>query len=264
MQARSVKTKLVPEELRRECAEARLAAATGATLGIRGIVRANRVELTTRFSPRVAEAKFPALSERCRVRKTDGRFCWLKVPAPHHFAAVNHRAKAAVGAAEAAVNEILATQAGLEGFTPRTREHERLHDEFLKATQQVTRLTADLANLQGELTVRLGEDKGLVGVCSYKRYVRARIDRAQFCRTFPDEAARCFRSLSPCSYESASTQPDRTGSWDQSRRPVTTIANGSTFGTPARRRERAASVMVQPESTTSSTSNTGPPTLAHA
>jgi hypothetical protein len=59
----------------------------------------------------------------------------------------------------------------------------------------VTRLQADVADLQSELTVRLGEDEGILGICSYKRYLRARIDRVRFCQEFPDEAAQCAEQV---------------------------------------------------------------------
>jgi hypothetical protein len=191
MGARKLKTRLVPEKLRRQIAESRLTAATGSTLGIEGIVRVNRIEATARFSPRLAEERFPALVERCRASKTEGRFCWLKTPSPHSFAAANEEAKQAITAAGAAANTILTNGEGLRGLVARTPEHERLHDEFLRATQQVTYLEADLADLQTRLTIGLGEDEGLVGICSYKRYARARIDQNQFRETFPSEAAQC-------------------------------------------------------------------------
>ncbi len=191
MEARSFKTRLVPEMLRRQIAESLLTAATGSTLGIEGIVRVNRIEATIRFNPRLAEERFPALVDRCRVSKTEGRFCWLKTPPPRSFAVANEEAKRALAAAGAAGIAHSPQDPRQAGGNPPTPEERRGECEFLRATQQVTHLEADLADLQTELTIRLGEDEGLVGLCSYKRYARARIDQVRFRELFPSEAAQC-------------------------------------------------------------------------
>jgi hypothetical protein len=73
----------------------------------------------------------------------------------------------------------------------RTPEIEQVHDEFLVATQLVTRLRADVEELQTELTLRLDEHDGLIGVCSYVRRARSLLDTASFCVAHPDEAKQC-------------------------------------------------------------------------
>jgi hypothetical protein len=190
-EARALKKLLVPAKLRLLTAEARLKAATGATRGIPGVVRVTRVLATTSFNPELAERNFPALAEKCRVEEMSGAFHWRNVPRPSHFMAEKLAAEDAIAAAEASARDILERNIALEGWTPRTAEAEQYHDEFLRMTGDVSRLEGDLADLESELTVRLGEHDALVNVCSYKRRRRVKVDAAVFCKTYPDEAARC-------------------------------------------------------------------------
>jgi len=190
-EARALKKTLVPARLRLRTAEARLKAATGATHGIPGVVRVTRVPATTFFNPELAEQAFPELAEKCRVEEISGAFHWRNVPRPSDFLNEKHAAEDAIAAAEASARDILAGNIALESWTPRTAEVERYHDEFLRMTQDVSRLEGDLADLESQLTVRLGEHDALVNVCSYKRRLRFKVDAAVFCKTYPDEAARC-------------------------------------------------------------------------
>lgn len=194
-EVQELKRKLVPEKLRLQIAERRLHAATGITQGIPGIVRVTRVEAITRFSVERAEATFPVLAERCRVERIDGRFSWQKTPKNWHFVKENQAAERAADAAKASVKSVLSSNVDLDGWSPRTTEMELLHDEFLRATQLVTRFEAHLAEFQSELTVRLNEDATLIGVCSYARSLERKIDPDLFCNTYPDEAALCAQPI---------------------------------------------------------------------
>jgi Meiotically up-regulated gene 113 len=194
-EVQALKRNLVPAELRLKVAEGWLHAATGTTHGIQGIVRVTRAGPTARFNARQAEATFPMLAERCRVENVSGSFFWRKVPVPWHFVAENQAAEEATIAAEAAASGFLARNAEPDGWTPRTAEFEQMHDEFLLATQLVTRLDADLASMQSELTLRLDEYDALVGVCSYVRRARSRVDAIAFCQTYPDQAAKCMETV---------------------------------------------------------------------
>jgi hypothetical protein len=189
--AASLIKELVPAELRLKMAEGLLHAATAATLGIPGVVRVTRSDPTSRFDPRRAEAIHPHLAERFRVERTTGSFRWRKVPVAWHFVEQNQAAEAATMAAEAAASAVLSRSLELDGWTARTPEIERLHDEFLVATQLVTRLRADIEELQTELTLWLDEHDALIGVCSYVRRARSFLDTAAFCIAHPDEAKLC-------------------------------------------------------------------------
>ena len=190
--ALELKKNLVPAELRLKIAEGLLHAATGPTEGILGVVRVARAAPTTRFDARRAEEVFPALAGRCRVENVDGAFHWRKVPLPWHFVADKQAEEEATMAAEAAADALLLRNIEPEGWTLRTTELERLHDDFLRETQLATRLGADLASLESELTLRLDEYDALIGVCSYARRVCSRIDAAAFCLSYPEEAAHCM------------------------------------------------------------------------
>lgn len=193
--ARSLKRELVRAELTMEAAGSMLKAATGATLGIPGVVRVTRVEDTSRFSARIAEAKFPGLVERSRINDVSGTFRWRRVPKPMDFVTERQTAAMASAAAKTAADRVLAARVSLDGWTHRTGELEQHHDEFLRATQAVNRLEGDLADVQNELIVRLGDHDGLVGVCSFIRRPIQRIDVDLFCGTFPLEASECHEPV---------------------------------------------------------------------
>jgi len=196
-QARKLKKELVPTQLRLETAESRLKAATGTTFGIPGIVRAKHVPATFRFSARLAETKFPELASQCREDTIAGRFHWRKVPRPSHFATDNHAAKNERLAAATSVTSVLQRNVTLNGWTPRNTELERWHDDFLQATRIIHRLEAELADLQTNLIIRLGEYDALDGVCSFKRYIASTIDGSAFCSRFHEESKQCVRLIPP-------------------------------------------------------------------
>jgi hypothetical protein len=115
--AREVKEKLVPAQLRLETAENCLKAATGDTLGIRGIVRANYVPATTCFSALLAESKYPNLASQCRLEKPSGQFRWRKMPQPRCFSAEYEASRAAKRAAKASEERVLRGSVDLHGWT---------------------------------------------------------------------------------------------------------------------------------------------------
>ena len=195
--ARKVMKELVPARLRLTIAENRLKAATGATLGIPGIVRVKHVPATFRFSTRLAETRFPELALNCREDTISGAFRWRKVPKPFHFIADNQATIAAELAARTALDDVLERNVSLTGWIDRTRETEQWHDDFLQATRAVHNLGAELAVLQTELTVRLGDYDALDGVCSFKRCSVSKLDRVAFRRRFPEESERCARQVAP-------------------------------------------------------------------
>src|SRR5579872_3894090 len=84
-EARDLRKKLLPAELRRDVAENQLKAATGASHGIRGIVRVKYVAATIHFSAQLAETNFPDLASRCRVEEISGTFRWRGVPRRSDF-----------------------------------------------------------------------------------------------------------------------------------------------------------------------------------
>jgi hypothetical protein len=189
--AESLMRELVPVQLRRQVAETSLHAATGATLGIPGVVRVTRANPTPRFDPERAQKDHPHLAERLRVERTTGRFRWRNVQLPRHFVEQKQAAEAANMAAKAAEDAALSRGIELEGWTERTPDIERIHGEFLVATQLVTRFRARLGELETELTILLDEYDALSGVCSHARRAGSFLDAAAFRVAHPDEAKHC-------------------------------------------------------------------------
>ena len=190
--ARELKEKLVPAKLRLEIAENWLKAATRDTLGIPGIVRANYVPATTSFNAGLAESKFADLASQCRLKKPSGEFRWRKMPQPHCFSAEYQAARVARRAAKASADGVL--QSSLHGWTDRTPDMERWHDEFLRETGTVHYLDADLAELKTDLTVRLEDYDALDSVCIFKRGA-PELDSATFRKTFPEKSEQCKKPV---------------------------------------------------------------------
>jgi hypothetical protein len=187
----------VPARLRRKAAKYRLMEATQQTCGIEGIIRVAYVPATIRFSASVAAAKFPQQFAHCSTDMIGGIFRWRKVAQPSHFVTENIAARNAVAAAKASADTVLTTtaHAHLERWTQRTAELERLHDCYLEETQKVIRLQADVAEIQTDLTIRLGEYDAVDPICSYKRGPQMRFDLGTFCQTYPTESAQCALPL---------------------------------------------------------------------
>jgi hypothetical protein len=190
-EVRILKYQLIPAQLRLAIAKHQLQAATGATNGIEGVVRVKYVAATIQFSPERAQLLFPTLASRCTVEKLIGSFRWRKMPQKSRFVAENHAAKQAAALAESCARQVLDTNTRLDGWAPRTPQIERLHDDFLQATQLVSRLDAELADRKTELTIRMGECEAIDPICSFKRAACSEVDSAMFCRMYPEEAAQC-------------------------------------------------------------------------
>jgi hypothetical protein len=193
--ARQLLAELVPEELRRSAARACLHAATSSSFGVPGIVRVEESEPMARFNPLLAESQFPELASQCRVQVARGVFRWRNVPRNRDFPVEAAAWKQAVASALASRLELAASKRGLDGWTARTPELERLHDEFLRATQRVFFLRGEVQEIQSDLTVRLGEDAALHRICSYPRRLISELDSAAFCRAFPDAAKACEETI---------------------------------------------------------------------
>ena len=196
-EVRNLKKVLVPATLRLIAAENQLRMATGRTYGIRGIVRVKKTKETDRFSLAVAEIKFPELTSRCRVPEVGGHFHWRRMPMPSHFVTENLLAKEAVAKARESVDTVLTENAHLEGWIEPTAEMKRLHDAFLRETEEVNDLEAHLADFESEFTVRLGDFDELDPVCSFKRHQTQEVDVAAFRKTYPKEAAECTETVAP-------------------------------------------------------------------
>lgn len=196
-QCRKVFKELVPAKLRLIAAEHQLKAATGRSCGVPGIVRVKYVPATIRFSAPRAAARYPELAARCTVERVGGIFRWRKVPRPSQFAAECQEAREQKRAADAASKGVLLAGDRPSGWTERTVTLETSHDEFLRATRTVYRLESDLADLRTELILQLGEYEALDPVCSFKRDVVGRIDRAAFCKNYPSEAEQCAEYVAP-------------------------------------------------------------------
>ena len=188
---RALFKELVPAKLRRLTAQYRLMEATQRTCGIEGIVRVALIPATIRFSADVAITRFPQQAARCRSDILGGTFRWRKVAQPSHFVADYVAARKAGISAKAAADAVLDANIDVKAWTQRTAELEQLHDCFLRETQSVVRLQADVAEIQTDLTIRLGEYDAVDPICSYKRGSQTRFDVATFCRTYPTEAAQC-------------------------------------------------------------------------
>jgi hypothetical protein len=146
-----------------------LKAQTGGTLGIPGIVAVKYVPATIRFSARLAVTRFPELAARSTVETVRGVFRWRRVPRPFHFPDESHAAREQELAAKTASDNVLLSNGRPEGWTPRTDEMEKCHQDFLQATKVVHRLEADLADLRTELILQVGEYEVVDPVCSFKR-----------------------------------------------------------------------------------------------
>jgi len=79
-EVRKVFRELVPAKLALRTSEARLHAATGATLGVLGIVRVKRFPSTKRFDINLALSEFPSEVLECTVSEVQGTFRWRGVP----------------------------------------------------------------------------------------------------------------------------------------------------------------------------------------
>lgn len=189
-EARALKAKLVPEELRLETAESQLKAATGNTKGIPGIVRVERVPQRRRFNRRIAEERFNSLAAGCRIQQIQGIFRWRNVPRRCDFPEQLRSHAEATAAAVAAVSA-LADNIEIVAWAERSSHAVELHDEFLRATQNVHRLTLDLEDLESQLVVKLGEHDGLTRVCSYGRTLCQGVDTGKFRKAHPDEFVQC-------------------------------------------------------------------------
>jgi hypothetical protein len=190
-EVRALYKELVPAKLRRKAAKYRLMEATQQTFGVEGIIRVAYVPATIRFSASVAAAKFPQQFAQCRTDMIGGIFRWRNVKQPSHFVTENIAAKNAIASAKASADTVLTTHTHLDGWTQRTAELECLHDCYLEETQKVIRLQADVAEIQTDLTIRLGEYDAIAPICSYKRGPQMRFDLGMFCRTYPTESAQC-------------------------------------------------------------------------
>jgi len=194
---RKVLKELVPAKLRLIAAEHGLKAATGSTLGVPGIVSVKYVPATIRFRAALAATRFPELAARCTVDRVVGVFRWRKVPRPFQFAAEFQEAREQERAAATASDNVLLAGDQPSGWSERTIELERLHDTFLHATRTVYRLESDLADLRTELILKLGEYEVLDPVCSFRRGVVGKIDRATFLKNYPAEAEQCAEYVAP-------------------------------------------------------------------
>jgi hypothetical protein len=188
---------LVPARLRRTIAEKQLKAATGISHGIEGIVNVRLLPARIRFSPPLAEVKFPEQVARCRRQCLTDTFTWRRVPRPFQFPPQYHAAKEAAAAARASAEFVLQRGLNLQGWTARTVEIERIHEEFLRTTETVIRHEIDLAELQTEFTIRLGEFDAIDPICSCKRAPESVFDVSIFQRDFPAEAAQCAEPVAP-------------------------------------------------------------------
>jgi hypothetical protein len=194
---RKLMKELIPAELRLSTTGNQLKAATGTTLGIRGIVRSNYLEATTRFSPALAQSKFPPLASQCSVPTIKSHFRWRKVPQKNHFIEESQAALAAQRVARQSASDALSANTILTGWADRTPDAERWHDDFLKATALVQRRRADIADLHTELIVGIGEFEVIDGICSFKRTLEPVLDAAAFRKNFPDEAEQCAVLIRP-------------------------------------------------------------------
>jgi hypothetical protein len=194
---RKLMEELIPAELRLCTTGNQLKAATGTTLGIRGIVRSSYLEATTRFSLALAQSKFPPLASECSVPTIKSHFRWRKVPQKNHFIEESQVALAAQRAARQSASDVLSANTILTGWADRTPDAERWHDDFLKATTRVQRRRADIADLHTELIVHIGEFEVIDGICSFKRTLEPVLDAAEFRKNFPEEAEQCAVLLRP-------------------------------------------------------------------
>jgi hypothetical protein len=194
---RKLMKELIPAELRLSASENYLKAASGATLGVPGIIRSKYLPATIRFSPSIAQSKFAALVSECFFPRMTSSFRWRKVPQKRSFIEENRTALTARRAARQSAGEALRTNAELTGWADRTPDTERWHDDFLKATALVQRRRADIADLRTELIVSLGEFEAIDGICSLKRALAPVFDAAKFCRNFPSEAEQCAAHVRP-------------------------------------------------------------------
>ena len=195
LEARDVMRECVPTKLLLNIAKNRLKAATGDTEGISGIIRVSYVAATIRFSAARAESRFPDLAAECSDDVISGRFNWKNKPTASDRE--KQIAREAEGAARASERDVLERNIIPQGWTDRTPDMERWHDQFLQATQKLSELDEVLANLKTELTIRLGEDDGIEEVCSFKRQLRPKFSVSVFCKKYPEKAEQCAEHVLP-------------------------------------------------------------------
>jgi hypothetical protein len=180
MDAQQFLNERVPAQLRLKAAENRIKAATGATLGIPGIVRVKYIPETRRFSGELARSQFPDLISQCCVDTMGGRFQWLLKPRGRCFSTEYQAAQAAAEAARAAVGAVAQGEVNLQGWADRTPDLERRHDDFLQQTRTVHQLDAKLADIQTELTLALCDSEAIERVCRFRRRPAPKIDKSAF------------------------------------------------------------------------------------
>jgi hypothetical protein len=205
-EAQALMKRMIPERLRREIAENRLKSATGTMVGITGIVRVKYLPATIRFSARLArlqllelESKYPELTAECFSIASSGGFRWRGRPTRPDLASEFDAALSARNAAMASVDEVLKGKVSLGDWGSRTPTLQRWHDDFLDASRVIHKLGVELAELQAALTAHLAENSAsaFIGVCSFKRSSVLRLQRAVFCRNFPEESTRCAEPVAP-------------------------------------------------------------------
>jgi hypothetical protein len=201
---RRLMKEFVPEKLRLITAKNRLKAATGTTNGIPGIVRVKVAAASTRFDEVAAESKlaelrleFPDLAAQCLTEKIRGAFRWRGVTRASDFPTECHAARLSEASANASEANVVQKGTTLEGWTDRSADMERWHDDYLEAMRKVYRLEGELSDLRTDLILLLEECDAIDRVCSFIRRPVLKIDRSAFCRNFPEEFRECERPNAP-------------------------------------------------------------------
>jgi hypothetical protein len=195
---RKLMKEFIPAVLRMSTAKNRLKAATGTTLGVPGIVESKYLKATIRFSPALAQSKFAPLASECFFESMTSSFHWRSLLLPKSkFIEENRAALAAQLEAKQSADEALRLGTEPTGWTDRTPEVERWHDDYLKVTALVQRRKADIADIKSELKVSIGEFEAIDGICSFKRTAKPVFDSAAFYRRFPNEAEQCAVLIRP-------------------------------------------------------------------
>jgi len=196
-EVRKVFRELVPAKLALRTSEARLHAATGATLGVPGIVRVKWLPSAKRFDINLARSEFSREALECTVSGVHGAFRWRGIPKPHKFPDRYLEAVTAEESAAESASALLRNGEEPRGLTPRTPELEALHDAYLKALPVVHRLEGDIAGLRTEIISRLGECDAMDPVCSYIRKTVDEFDRSLFQSHYPQAYQRCRVEIPP-------------------------------------------------------------------
>jgi hypothetical protein len=184
---------LWPVKLRLRRTEASIALLAGDVCRVPGIVRIHVIPPSAQFSSRLALEKFPHLAAGHAVESVGGKFYWRDVPNIGSPAWRDLRLE--VECLETQVRElntvILNSGGRLRDEGERTDKLAQRHEEYLRFSQEETRLKVDEESLKAQMIQKLGAFEAISEICSFRRSPKPILNNQSFREAYPREAAEC-------------------------------------------------------------------------